>query len=52
MLFTLSPDLVDGLTLIGLISLMAAIICPLFTWVLTANFGQPDAVTTFRKTTI
>ncbi|NEQ96365.1 MAG: hypothetical protein F6K30_06515 [Cyanothece sp. SIO2G6] len=35
MFFALTPDLSDGLMVIGLIATMSLIVCPLFMWVLT-----------------
>ena len=38
----LTPDLLDGLTVIGLIALMSITICPLLQWVLTVEISAPD----------
>lgn len=48
MIFT--PDLIDGLTLIGVIALMSVALCPLLMWVLTYGLEAPSR--TFDKKTV
>ncbi|MEM9217815.1 MAG: hypothetical protein AAGD25_26180 [Cyanobacteria bacterium P01_F01_bin.150] len=52
MVFT--PELIDGLTLIGLITLMSVTVCPLLMWALTFDLegSLQGPSTTFNKTAV
>lgn len=39
-----SPDLLDGFTLIGLITMMSIVVCPLVMWSLTVNLHDEATV--------